>query len=406
MDRTILHCDCNSFFASVECLIRPDLKKVPMAVCGDPESRHGIILAKNDLAKKYGVVTAETIWQARQKCPQLVLAPTHFQKYRRYSRQINGIYRRFTDLVEPFSIDESWLDVTGSNALFGDGRQIADTIRETIRRETGLTVSVGVSFNKIFAKMGSDYKKPDATTVITRKNYQHILFPLPVSALIFCGRRMTEALAEYGIHTIGDLAGSRRDFLLQRLGKSGTILFDYANGLDNSPVRRFDECREVKSISNSVTFRRDLVGYDDIRRGVNAIADRVAGRMRKNQVKCRVVQIGIKNTSLHLITRQKTLRAPTHLAKDLSSAALDLIASCWNPSDPIRMLTVAGTSLVPDDAAGVQISFFTRRRGATREKQEKLEAALDAIREKYGHGSILSGSLLKNDLGVEGLHRK
>ncbi|HBQ46391.1 MAG TPA: DNA polymerase IV, partial [Ruminococcaceae bacterium] len=178
MDRTILHCDCNSFFASVECLLRPELKNVPMAVCGDPQSRHGIILAKNEPAKKYGVVTAETIWQARRKCPRLVLAPTHFEEYRRYSRQINRIYRRFTDLVEPFSIDESWLDVTGSRALFGDGRRIADTLRETVRRETGLTISVGVSFNKIFAKLGSDYKKPDATTVISRENYRRVVFPL------------------------------------------------------------------------------------------------------------------------------------------------------------------------------------------------------------------------------------
>ena len=405
MDRTILHCDCNSFFASVECLLRPELKNVPMAVCGDPQSRHGIILAKNEPAKKYGVVTAETIWQARRKCPRLVLAPTHFEEYRRYSRQINRIYRRFTDLVEPFSIDESWLDVTGSRALFGDGRRIADTLRETVRRETGLTISVGVSFNKIFAKLGSDYKKPDATTVISRENYRRVVFPLPVGALMFCGEKTAAALAGFGIHTIGDLAAADRKLLRARFGKAADMLCDYAGGLDVSPVRSFGQMREVKSVGNSVTFRRDLRGRDDIRKGVEAIADRVAARMRKNRVKCWVVQIGIKDPGLKTITRQKTLRAPTHLARELSAAALELIGSCWNPAAPIRMLAISGTALVPDDAPGEQLSFFTRG-GAGREKQEKLETALDAIREKYGHGAVTSGALLGSDLGIEGLQKK
>ncbi len=407
MERTILHCDCNSFFASVECRLRPELRDVPMAVCGDPESRHGIILAKNEPAKKYGVVTAETIWQARRKCPRLVLVPTHFQEYVKYSRRINSIYRRFTDRVEPFSIDESWLDVTGSRALFGDGKRIADTLRKTVRRETGITISVGVSFNKIFAKLGSDYKKPDATTVISRENYRRIVFPLPVGALMFCGKKTAEILAGLGIHTIGDLAGSDRELLRARLGKAAGMLCDYAAGLDDSPVRGPGEEREIKSVGNSVTFRRDLVGAEDIRKGVKAIADSVAARMRRNGVRCWVVQIGIKNPSLRTITRQKTLREPTHLAREIGAAALDLISACWNPNAPIRMLAISGTALVPDGAPGGQLSFFDpggdNRSG---EKQEKLETAMDAIREKYGPGAVTSGTLLDNDLGVEGLHRK
>lgn len=406
MDRTILHCDCNSFFASVECLLRPELREVPMAVCGDPESRHGVILAKNEPAKKYGVRTAETIWQAKRKCPQLVLVGTHFPQYKKLSRRINGIYRRYTDLVEPFSIDESWLDVTGSRELFGGGKQIADELRAVIHKETGLTVSVGVSFNKIFAKLGSDYKKPDATTVISRENYRRMVFPLPTGALMFCGKKMEQTLAGMGIHTIGGLAGGSREFLAKRLGKAGAMLYDYANGLDTSPVRDFRDIREVKSVGNSVTFRRDLTGPDDIRRGIGAICDTVAARLRRNGVKCWVVQIGIKNPNLKTITRQKTLRVPTHLAKELSGAAMELVRSCWNMNAPVRMLSVAGTGLVPEGTAGEQLCLFSVSDTAGREKQEHLETALDFIREKYGSKSVKTGGLLKEDIGLDGLHRK
>ncbi|MEG2852280.1 MAG: DNA polymerase IV, partial [Hydrogenoanaerobacterium sp.] len=184
-ERTILHCDLNGFFASVECLLRPELRTVPMAVCGDPTMRHGIILAKNELAKKYNITTAETIWQAQRKCPQLVLVQPHHDEYYKYSCLVNEIYRRYTDLVEPFGIDESWLDITGTIHLFGDGKTVADKLREVVEHELGLTISVGVSFNKIYAKLGSDYKKPNATTVISQQNYKEIVYPLPVNSLLY-----------------------------------------------------------------------------------------------------------------------------------------------------------------------------------------------------------------------------
>lgn len=377
-----------------------------MAVCGDPESRHGIILAKNELAKKYGIRTAETIWQAKRKCPGLVLTGTHFSEYKKYSVQINEIYRRYTDLVEPFSIDESWLDVSGSRALFGDGKTIANTLRTVIREETGLTISVGVSFNKIFAKLGSDYKKPNATTVISRENYREIVFPLPVDTLMFCGKRMTEALAGMGIHTVGELAGSNREFLAKRLGKAGSQLYDYSNGLDDDPVHDFRDVRDVKSVGNSVTFRRDLTGEADIRRGVSAICENVATRMRKKRVKCWVVQIGVKDPNLKTITRQKTLTAPTHLSTELSTAAMELLRSCWNFNAPIRMLAVSGTSLVPEDASGEQLCLFSPVDVSGHDKREHLEAALDGIREKFGSDSVTTGALLHEDLGLSELHRK
>ena len=401
MDRTILHCDCNGFYASVECLLHPELKTVPMAVCGNPENRHGIILAKNELAKKYRIQTAETIWQAKKKCPELVLAPPHHDEYRKYSLLVNRIYQQYTDLVEPFGIDESWLDVTGSHLLFGDGSTIANAIRERVKQEIGLTVSVGVSFNKIFAKLGSDYKKPDATTVIGRDDYQKMVFPLPVERLLYVGRSVREALDKLYIHTIGDLARSDRRMLAARLGKLGDMLHDYANGLDDSPVASAYSEREVKSVGNGMTFKRDLSGERDIRLGVTVLADSVAARMRRYGVKCRTVQVAIKNPNLKTISRQKTLAAPTHLAKVLTDTAMEIIRSSWNLNAPIRMLTITGENLTDADGAGEQISLFPQENAEKLERQEQLERTLDHIRGKFGHDSVSVAGILKNDLGID-----
>ena len=240
LDRTILHCDMNGFYASVELLDHPELRGTPMAVCGNPENRHGIILAKNEIAKKYGVTTAETLWQARKKCPPLQVVPPHHEKYRHYSKLINKLYLEFTDMVEPFRVDESWLDVTASLRLFGSGKEIADKIRATVRERLGLTLSAGVSFNKIFAKMGSDYKKPDATTVISRENFKNILWPMDINSMFFVGRSTAEKLKTRGINTIGQLALSDRKMIISILGKQGGLIHDYANGLDDTPVSRYD----------------------------------------------------------------------------------------------------------------------------------------------------------------------
>jgi DNA polymerase-4 len=400
MERTILHCDCNGFFASVECLLHPELKKVPMAVCGSPEERHGIILAKNERAKKYGVQTAETIWQAKRKCPKLVLVPPHHGEYRKYSALVNRIYREYTDQVEPFGIDESWLDVTGSRLLFGDGEHIADEIRERVKAEIGITISAGVSFNKIFAKLGSDYKKPDATTVISRENFRSLVFPMPVGNLLFAGKSVCRTLSRLSIHTIGDLAQSDRAMISRALGKMGEMLHDYANGLDDSPVRSAYEEREIKSVGNGITFRRDLTGTDDIRLGVLALSDSVAARMRKYGVKCQTVQVTIKNPSLKSITRQKTLEKSTYLARVLSDTAMEIIADSWNPNAPIRMLTITGGNLVPEDQSFEQLSLFAKPDAQDLKKQEYLERTLDRIREKFGRDSVSRAGILKNDLGI------
>lgn len=399
MDKTILHCDLNGFFASVECLFRPELTKVPMAVAGNPENRHGIILAKNELAKKFGVQTAETIWQAKRKCPELVLVPPHREEYVKYSKLANQIYERFTDLVEPFGIDESWLDVTGVRHIFGNGKEIADTLRQTVKTELGLTVSVGVSFNKIFAKLGSDYKKPDATTVIFRENYKEIVHPLPATALLFVGKSANDALGKLSIKTIGDLANSSKALVASRLGKTGGMIWDYANGLDDSPVKPAGESRDVQSVGNGITFKRNLANINDITTGVYALADEVAYRMRKYGLKCRVVAVTIKDPYFKTIQRQKTLYNPTHLAKEIAENAISLIKSSWRMGAPIRMLTVTASNLVDESEIHEQISLF----GADNEqkkKQERLETAMDKIRNKYGKNAVLSGGTLGNDLGI------
>ncbi|MBQ1704352.1 MAG: DNA polymerase IV, partial [Clostridia bacterium] len=381
-DRTILHCDCNGFYASCEQLKHPELKKVPMAVCGDPESRHGIILAKNELAKGFGVKTAETIREARAKCPELVLVPPHHEEYARWSKVVNAIYQRYTEQVEPFGIDESWLDVTGSRTLFGDGKTIADRLRREVREETGLTISVGVSFNKIFAKLGSDHKKPDATTVIGREDMPYLVWPKPADALLFVGSRVKLTLAGMGIRTIGQIALADKEALRARLGKLGEQLWEYANGLDESPVASIYDARPVKSVGNGMTFRRDLTGWEDAGMGIRALADEVAGRMRREGVKCRTVQLTVKDPSLRVITRQRGLERPTHLASVLAGTCMELLRDNWEERKPIRMLTVTALQLVTPEEETEQLRMFDEEDAEKRKKREELESAVDAIRSR------------------------
>lgn len=400
-NRVILHCDMNGFFASVELLDYPEFRDKPMAVCGDPESRHGIILAKNEIAKRYGVVTAETLWQARKKCPDLQTVPPHHKKYQHYSRLINEIYLQYTDMVEPFSVDESWLDVTASQKLFGNGKQIADKIRHQVKKELGLTLSAGVSFNKIFAKMGSDYKKPDATTVITQENYKNILWPLDIRDLFFVGKATADKLQGIGIHTIGQLAESDRHTVTALLGKQGSIIHDYANGLDQTPVSRFDEREDVKSIGNGSTFRRNLEGIQDIRTAVIALSDTVAVRLRQKKKKAFGVKVDIKDPSLKVISRQQQLDNPTNLAENIADTAVSIIEKSWNLRRPIRMLTVTAINLCPEDQAQ-QLSLFSSE-NIQNETGEKMERTMDDIRKKFGRNAITFGRIIKNDIGLESI---
>ena len=393
MERVILHCDQNCFFASVELLSHPDLRDVPMAVCGDPASRHGIILAKNEPAKRFGIQTAETVWQARRKCPSLVLLPPHHKLYREYSVRVNELYGQYTDLVEPFGIDESWLDITGSMHLFGgDPVAIADELRRRVREELGLSISVGVSFNKIFAKLGSDYKKPDATTLISPENWQEIVWPLPVGAMLFVGRSAQRTLAQYGVETIGQLAACRPEMIEKLLGKLGRQMHEYANGLDRSPVRPQAEREPVKSVGNGTTFPHDLTRWEEVRAGLAALSDSVAMRLRRQGLYCSGVQVTIKDSSFRSISRQKRLESPTRLMKDIQRAAMELTRSAWRAPTPIRMLTVTALHITESAESFEQLDLLGAGRAVSDARQEKLESAVRAIRDKFGDGSITFGS--------------
>ena len=391
-DRVIFHCDLNCFFASVELLDKPALREVPVAVCGDPASRHGIILAKNEPAKRRGVQTAETVWQARQKCPSLILLPPHHGLYAQYSRRINTIYGQYTDLVEPFGIDESWLDVTGSLHLFGgDAGQLADDIRARLRQEVGLTISVGVSFNKVFAKLGSDYKKPDATTVISRENWRDIVWPLPVGDLLFVGRAAQRTLRQYGVETIGQLAACKPEMLEQLMGKMGVQLYRYANGLDDAPVRPQHQREPVKSVGNSTTFPENLTRWEEIRGGLQLLSDSVAGRLRKEGLYCGGVAVAVKDAQFRTVSRQMRLGAPTHLMRDIFEAAQELTRRIWKAPTPVRLLSVTALYITDSADSYQQLDLLAGDAPLRDQRQEQLESAMDAIRGKYGRDAIAFG---------------
>lgn len=396
-ERYILHCDCNGFFASVELLKYPELRNKPVAVGGDSETRHGIVLAKNEAAKKYGVKTAETLWQARKKCPDLIVLPPHHSEYSRYSKIINGIYTQYTDLVEPFGIDESWLDVTNTYKLFADTpRQLADDLRQRIKCETGLTISVGVSFNKIFAKLGSDYKKPDATTVIDKENYKDIVYPLPVGDLLYVGKSTQNALNEMGIRNIGQLAEVPLEILERKFGKHGITLYEYANGLENSPVESYYIEKDVKSVGSGNTFSRNLTGLAEIKPALLSLCEDVGMRLRKHGMYANGVQLTIRNPEFFTFSRQMQIPS-TDVTEDIYKAAVDLFVKNYSLTNPVRALTVTAIDLEKEKRVA-QLSLFETGATEKRDKKEKLQATIDRIRGKYGNTAVQSATVMTNPL--------
>ena len=399
MERTILHCDCNSFFASVETALNPSYRGVPMAVCGSQEDRHGIVLAKNEEAKKYGVRTAETVYSAKKKCPGLVIAKPHYEEYAKYSKLVNDIYAEYTDLVEPFGIDESWLDVTASKRIFGSGEEIAYAIKERIKNELGITVSIGVSFNKAFAKLGSDYKKPDAITVISQDNFKQIVHPLPVGDLLYVGKKTVDELTKIGIHTIGELALASKELLKNKLGKMGEMISDYANGLDDTPVGAEDGS-EVKSISNGFTFRHDLLQSDECRTGIDFLCEEIGAKLRAKSLKCSTVALTIKDTHFRVIQRQRPLKNASDINREIADVAFEILCDEWSFNIPIRMLTVSVSGLVDSASSYTQLDLFSAVDVDARDKEKKREETVDAIRKKFGVAAISNGSLFDTDIGV------
>lgn len=323
--RTILHSDMNNCYASIELLHHPELRGRPLAVGGDPEARHGIVLAKDQLAKKAGVKTGMALWQARQVCPNIIFVPPHMDLYLRFSRLAHEIYSDYTDQQEAFGVDESWLDVTGSASCKGDGELIAKEISDRIKFELGITVSIGVSWNKIFAKFGSDYKKPDAITVISKENYRDIIWPQPVEDLLYVGSATKRKLNGYGITTIGQLAQTDPELLHRWLGKMGYVLYMFANGEDRTPVSHENYSAPIKSIGNSTTTPRDLVNEDDVRVIAYVLAESVAARLRENNFKCKTVEISVRDNELYSFTRQMKIKQPTDLTGEIAETAVDFV---------------------------------------------------------------------------------
>ena len=385
MERVILHCDMNNFFASVECRNDPSLKGFPVAVCGRIEERHGIVLAKNYEAKKFGIQTGEPVIKAVAKCPSLITVEPHYDEYIKFSRLAKKIYCEYTDQVEPFGDDECWLDVTGSEALFGDGYSIANIIRERIKNELGLTVSVGVSFNKVFAKLGSDMKKPDAVTVIGPQDFRDKIWGLPASDMIGVGRSTANVLSSYGIHTIGQLANAYTPLIRGRLGINGVRLQEAANGRDNSRVLKYNECTPVKSVGRGTTTANDLTRCEDVRHLMVALCEDIGHRLILFGKKASGVSIALRDCNLMTRQYQKKLPAVTDSASVLAREAFALMKEKHRSSVPLRSVTVTAIDLF-NTFDPCQMDFFADISDTL--KREKLDRTVDDINNRYGRGTV------------------
>lgn len=387
-DRTILHSDINCCYASIEHLHHPELAGKPIAVGGDPQARHGIVLTADYLAKKYGVKTGMALWQAKQLCPEIIFVSPRMDLYLRFSRMAHEIYGEYTDLQEAYGIDESWLDITDSVSLRGDGMKVAREISKRMKSELGITVSIGVSFNKIYAKLGSDYKKPDAITTMYREEFKEKAWSLPASDLLYVGRSTSVKLNRLGIKTIGDLARMDEKILHSQLGKMGSILWAFANGYDDSPVKPENTHAPIKSIGNSTTTPRDLLTDQDVRIVLYVLAESVAARLRENGFKCRVVEISVRDNELFSFTRQRKIDHATNVTREIAEEAFLLFKENYHWQKPIRSVGVRGADLVTDHY-WEQMDLFS---GVEfREKQMKVDAAVDDIRRRFGFYSIQRG---------------
>ena len=381
MSRIILHVDANSFYASVELLDHPELRDKPVAVCGDAASRHGIILAKNEPAKACGVKTAEAIWLAQQKCQNLILLGAHFSRYHEMSQRLRALYNTYSDRVEPFGLDECWIDLTHDRLTFEDGIEIGDEIRRRVHAQTGLTVSVGVSYNKVFAKLGSDMKKPDGLTALPPTSIRSRVWPLPVSQLLFVGPHTTQRLHSMNIYTIGDLALTEEELLTQHLGKAGLTLQAYARGMDSTPVMREDMSSPVKSIGNSTTPAKDMQTEEDVRCVLCALCTQVASRLREQGVKASCLSLSVRTPQLVPSSAQMQLPCPTTLTDDLFEHAMQLFSQRFSTLLPLRSIGISCGALTARDAP-VQLDLLGD--SARQLRREAFEDVTDDLRRRFG----------------------
>lgn len=397
MERVILHSDMNSFYASVEMMLNPALKGKAVAVCGSTENRHGIVLAKSELAKKAGVKTGMANWEARKACPDLIMVPPHYDQYLKYSELAHQIYYRYTDLVEPFGMDECWLDVTGSRTI-GSGMEIAESIRQTIKSELGLTVSIGVSYNKIFAKLGSDMKKPDAITEITPDNFKEKVWPLQADEMIYVGRATFSKLSSYGIKTIGQLAATDPHYLQQWFGINGLKLWNYANGTDTSRVMHKDYEFPMKSIGHGTTCITDLSSKEEVANVILELSQDVGHRLKIHDMRATGVQISVKDQDFLYRQYQCPLSYATQNAADISENAIALFNSQYDWWKKVRAITVRAIGLIPQQMPQ-QLSFDMNINRI--EKREKIDRAVEDIRRRFGKRSVIPCSLLQPSMMVK-----
>ena len=402
LDRVILHSDCNCFYASVELLHHPELRGKPLAVGGDVEARHGIILTADYVAKRFGVKTGMTLWEAKQLCPELNIVSPRMDLYLRFSKMANEIYHEYTDLVEPFGIDESWLDVTQSTMIKGSGLEIAQEISNRIKEELGITVSIGVSFNKIFAKLGSDYKKPDAITTMYRNEFKNKAWKLPAGDLLYVGSSTKKKLRALGIRTIGDIARSDLEILESHLGKMGDVIWSFANGYDDSPVKEEYTHAPIKSIGNSTTTPRDLINNEDVKIIIYVLAESVAARLRENGFRCKTVEISVRDNGLESFSRQAKLTAPSDITNEIAVLGYQLFLKNYKWSAPIRSIGIRGSDLVTGYFME-QIDLFQSIE--KREKMHKADVAIDKIRGRFGYQSVQRG-LMYQDRILSALNAK
>ncbi|HHT53725.1 MAG TPA: DNA polymerase IV [Clostridiales bacterium] len=392
MERAILHCDANNFYASVECMLDTSLRDKPVAVCGSVEERHGIVLAKNYIAKAHGIITGEAVWQAKRKCRDLVVIPPHYEEYMKYSELAREIYARYTDLIEPYGMDENWLDVTGSR-IFGSAEQIAEKIRQSIKSELGITISIGVSFNKVFAKLGSDMKKPDAITVIPRESFREIIWDLPVGDLLGVGRATKKILGSYCIRTIGDLARTPPDFLRRRFGKCGVDLWLFANGKDNSPVVVRNMDVPDKTVGHGITTLEDLENPAEVWAVMLELCQEIGHKLYTYNKKASGVSIIIRDNELFSKEWQYRLKSSTQSPSVIAREAFELFLRSYKWERPIRTVTVRAIKLLPEGQPEQLNIFFDIKK---QEKLDALDRTIEALRARYGSRIIRHAVLLDN----------
>lgn len=390
-NRAILHSDLNCFYASVETMLDPRLRGKAVAVCGSTEDRHGIVLAKSELAKKAGVKTGMVNWEARQCCRDLIIVPPQYDQYLKYSKLTQAIYQRYTDMMEPFGMDECWLDVTGSRNVCGDARMIAENIRRSVKEELGLTVSIGVSFNKVFAKLGSDMKKPDAITEIAPESYKEKIWPLPCSDMIYCGPATTKKLARCGIHTIGNVAACDPVFLKNLLGANGLALWSYANGRDTSRVMHKDFVSPIKSVGHGITCVSDLENEEEVWKVILELSQDIGHRLRLHGLATRTVQIAVRGNDLYGSQFQCKLPIKTQLPSEIAVAAFRCFKDRYSWSTKVRAITVRAIELSPKDSVE-QLDLFEDC--SKRIAKEKVQDAVEEIRGRFGKGAITYACLM------------